>query len=103
MQSYTELPALARLKMLNFPFDTVQSPSPPWYNRDMATPTPRRVTFTHPSLPLLPPMSGTVERDTWEGCDMFYPDPPHHTDLLSLYGYEPEAGLYLDGAAVTPL
>ena len=48
-------------------------------------------------------MSGTVERDTWEGCDMFYPDPPHHADLLSLYGYEPEAGLYLDGATVTPL
>lgn len=48
-------------------------------------------------------MTGRVERDTWEGCDMFYPDPPHHAALLSLYGYEPEAGLYLDGAVVTPL
>ena len=48
-------------------------------------------------------MSGTVERDTWEGCDMFYPDPPHAPLLYSLYGYDDEAGLYLDGAVVTPL
>lgn len=69
----------------------------------MANPTPRRVTFTHPSMPKLPPMSGVIEWDDWEGCGMFYPDAPHHATLLSLYGYEPEAGLYLDGATVTPL
>ena len=103
MLSCTELHALARLKMLNFPFDTVQSPSPPWYNRDMATPTPRRVTYTHPDMPLLPPMTGILERDDWEGCDMFYPDPQHAPALFSLYGYDDVAGLYLDGATVTPL
>lgn len=67
------------------------------------TAAPRRVTYTHPAMPQLPPMTGTIAWDEWEGCDMFYPDPPHHTPLLSLYGYEPEAGLYLDDATVTPL
>lgn len=66
-------------------------------------PAPRRVTYVHPDLPGCGPMSGTVERDTWEGCDMFYPDPQHAPLLFSLYGYDDEAGLYLDGAVVTPL
>jgi len=48
-------------------------------------------------------MSGVIEWDDWEGQGMFYPDPQHAPSLLSLYGYEPEAGLYLDGATVTPL
>jgi len=54
-------------------------------------------------MPKLPPMTGTVERDDWEGVDMFYPDPTHAASLLSLYGYDADAGLYLDGATVTPL
>lgn len=70
----------------------------------MAIPTPpRRVTYTHPSMPQLPPMTGRVEVDEWEGCETFFPDPEHGDALLSLYGYEPEAGLYLEGATVTPL
>lgn len=51
----------------------------------------------------MPPMTGVVERDDWEGVDMFYPDPQHAPSLLSLYGYDDAAGLYLDGATVTPL
>lgn len=74
-----------------------------WYNRDMATTTPRRVTYTHPSMPLLPPMTGTIEWDEWEGCGMFYPDPQFAGALTSLYGYDDVAGLYLDSATVTPL
>lgn len=70
----------------------------------MAPPTPPyRAAWTHPSLPLLPSIEGTVAWDDWECCGMFYPDPPHHAALLSLYGYEPEAGLYLEGATVVPL
>lgn len=69
----------------------------------MAAPSPRRVTYTHPSMPKLPPMTGILERDDWEGVDMFYPDPTHAASLLSLYGYDADAGLYLDGATVTPL
>lgn len=68
----------------------------------MATPTHRRVTYTHPDMPKLPPMTGNIERDDWEGMDMFYPDPQFEAALLSLYGYDAEAGLYLDGATVTP-
>lgn len=93
----------AALPVCNELQSLVQSPSPPWYNRDMATPPLRRVTYTHPDMPLLPPMTGNLERDDWEGCDMFYPDPQHAPALFSLYGYDDEAGLYLDGATVTPL
>ena len=67
------------------------------------TPAPRRVTYVHRDLPGCGLMTGRVERDTWEGCDMFYPDPPHAPLLYTLYGYDDEAGLYLDGAVVTPL
>jgi hypothetical protein len=67
------------------------------------TTPPRRVTYAHPDLPLCGAMTGVVAVDEWGGCETFFPDPPHHGDLLSLYGYEPEAGLYLDGATVTPL
>lgn len=81
---------------------SVQSRRPLWYQWGMTTPPPRRVTYTHPSLPQMPPMTGRIERDDWEGVDMFYPDPQHAPSLLSLYGYDDEAGLYLDGATVTP-
>lgn len=70
----------------------------------MAIPTPpRRVTYSHPSMPQLPTMTGVVAVDEWGGCETFFPDQCHHSPLLSLYGYEPEGGLYLDGATVTPL
>lgn len=63
---------------------------------------PRRVTYAHPDLPLCGAMTGAVAVDEWGGCETFFPDPPHHGDLLSLYGYEPEAGLFLHGAVVSP-
>ena len=62
----------------------------------------RRVTYAHPSLPKLP-MTGVVEHDSWEGEDLFYPDAEFHERLLEWYGYEPEAGLSLGDATVTPL
>lgn len=65
-------------------------------------PAPRRVTYVHPSLPGCGPMTGVVAVDEWGGCETFFPDPQHHASLLSLYGYEPEAGLFLEGATVTP-
>ena len=65
-------------------------------------PAPRRVTYVHPSLPGCGPMTGIVAVDEWGGCETFFPDPQHHASLLSLYGYEPEAGLFLEGATVTP-
>lgn len=48
-------------------------------------------------------MTGNLEHDDWEGVDMFYPDPQFEDSLLSLYGYDAVAGLYIDGAVVTPL
>lgn len=69
----------------------------------MANVKAKRVTYVHPSLPGCGPMTGVVAVDEWGGCETFFPDPQHHASLLSLYGYEPEAGLFLEGATVTPL
>jgi hypothetical protein len=65
-----------------------------------SAPSHRSVMYSHPDLPAMGKMSGKVERDDFEGTDMFYPDAKHHADLLKKYGYEPEAGLYLDGATL---
>lgn len=62
----------------------------------------QRVKYVHPSLAKLP-MTGHVERDAWEGKDMFYPDDEFVDRLFQWYGYDADAGLYLDGATVTPL
>jgi hypothetical protein len=94
---------VGRLSLIANAQTVVQCGAPLWYTDDMAiSNTPRRVTYTHPSMPQLPPMTGVVEWDDWEGQALFYPDTFHGAGLLSLYGYDPEAGLYLDGAVVTP-
>lgn len=69
----------------------------------MLSPSPRRrVSYTHPSLPRLP-MTGVVEFDPWEGLSLFYPDDVFEERLADWYGYDATAGLYLDGASVSPL
>lgn len=77
----------------------MQTPTPPWYNRDMAQ---RRVTYTHPSMSKLP-MKGYVEASEWEGEELFYPDDEYVDRLFKWYGYDADAGLSLDDATVTPL
>lgn len=65
-------------------------------------PSPRRVTYSHPSLPLCGVMSGEERWDEWDLELLFFPDEVHHATLLGKYGYEPEAGLFLEGATVSP-
>lgn len=48
-------------------------------------------------------MLGTVEWDDWSGQGLFMPDAPYAAPLLSLYGYDADAGLFLGGASVLPL
>jgi hypothetical protein len=48
-------------------------------------------------------MAGEERWDGWELEFLFFPDEVHHAQLLSKYGYEPEAGLFLEGATVSPL
>ena len=69
----------------------------------LTLPPPRRVTYSHPSLPLCGTMAGEERWDGWELEFLFFPDEVHHAQLLSKYGYEPEAGLFLEGATVSPL
>jgi hypothetical protein len=53
-------------------------------------------TFTHPSLPSMGAMTGTIE----EG--LFIPDEGHHDELFRLYGVEGESGLFLEQGTFTP-
>lgn len=48
-------------------------------------------------------MLGTVEWDDWSGQGVFMPDARYAHSLFSLYGYDADAGLFLDGASVLPL
>lgn len=57
------------------------------------------VVYSHPDFP--GEMTGVIEFDEFEKSNVFIPDAPFHKRLLRL-GYEPEAGLHLDGATVTP-
>lgn len=59
-----------------------------------------KVTYSHPSFP--EEMTGVIEFDEFEKTNVFIPDAPFLKRLLRL-GYEPEAGLHLDGATVTPV
>lgn len=58
-----------------------------------------RVTYSHPNLPLCGVMAGRLEHDPFEGKVVFIPDEAHAETVLS-YGYEPEGGLFLEGAMV---
>ena len=59
--------------------------------------------FFLPEWPDLP-MVGIIKYDAWEKQDMFYPNKEYHERLLKFYGYEGDAGLYLDtGAIITPV
>ena len=68
----------------------------------MGITTGKRVKYVHPGMSRLP-MTGHVEFSKMEGEDLFYPDAEFSDRLLKLYGFEPEAGLSLDDAEVTPL
>jgi hypothetical protein len=57
------------------------------------------VKYSHPEFP--GEMTGVIEFDAFEKSNVFIPDAPFHKRLLRL-GYEPEAGLSLDGATVVP-
>lgn len=59
-----------------------------------------RVTFTLNALARMGTMTGTIIDDEFTGV-VFMPDEVYHDRLYQLYGYEPEAGLYLEGATVT--
>jgi len=59
-----------------------------------------RVTYTAASIPKMGTMTGTIVDDEFTGV-VFMPDEAYHDRLYQLYGYEPEAGLYLEGATVT--
>lgn len=58
------------------------------------------VTYMTAALPKMGTMTGTVIDDEVEGV-VFMPDEVYHDRLYQLYGYEPEAGLYLTGKGVT--
>ena len=60
-----------------------------------------RVTFSHPELPKLGTMQGVLEYDAYQGGLLFMPDEKHHDACYKLYGYEPEAGFFVDGATIT--
>ena len=60
-----------------------------------------RVQFSHTELPKLGTMQGVLEHEDYIGGLLFMPDPVHHDDCYRLYGIEPEAGLFVDGATIT--
>lgn len=67
----------------------------------MDTTTATRATYSHPNLPRCGVMAGRLEHDPFEGKVVFIPDEAHAAAVLS-YGYEPEGGLFLEGAVVNP-
>lgn len=56
-----------------------------------------RVKYTHPNLPFAKEMTGFLEVDSWEKITVFMPDRQFHS-RLERAGYEPAAGLMLEGA-----
>jgi len=60
-----------------------------------------RVKFSHPELSKLGTMQGVLEQDDYIGGLLFMPDTAHHDDCYKLYGIEPEAGLFVEGATIT--
>ena len=63
----------------------------------------RKVTFSHPDLSIMGTMTGHIAVDEWEGEEFFYPDPQYHQKLVSKYGVEPAAGIFLAGAKITDI
>lgn len=61
-----------------------------------------RVTYSHPDMPLCGTMKGYLTHDPFEGVTVFIPDEEHNDVVLS-YGYEPEGGLFLEGATIKPV
>lgn len=61
-----------------------------------------RVTYSHPDMPRCGTMKGTLTYDSFDGVTVFIPDEEHNEVVLS-YGYEPEGGLFLEGATVKPV
>ena len=59
-----------------------------------------RVTYTAASIPDMGTMTGTIVDDEFTGV-VFMPDQQYHDRLYQLYGYEPEAGLFIDEEGVT--
>lgn len=58
------------------------------------------VTYTAASLPKMGTMTGTIIDDEFTGV-VFMPDEQFHEKLYQLYGYEPEAGLFVYEKGVT--
>lgn len=58
------------------------------------------VAYTAASLPKMGTMTGTIVDDEYSGV-VFMPDEVYHDRLYQLYGYEPEAGLFIEGKGVT--
>ena len=58
------------------------------------------VIYNHPDIPIKD-MVGTIEYDDFERKEVFMPHSRYASKLLNL-GYEPEGGLFLDGADVAP-
>lgn len=57
-----------------------------------------RGTFTHPDLPRMGKMTGTIGEDK-----VFLPDEKYHHKLFDLYGVEALEGLLLDGGGFVPV
>lgn len=60
-----------------------------------------RVTYFHPDLSKVGPMTGRVEFDAYEKEDLFFPDEVFHDGLYDAYGVEGAAGLYLKDATIS--
>ena len=59
-----------------------------------------KVTFSHPKVLKGKELQGTLEYDAFEGVTVFMPALVHHTALYDAF-FEPETGLFLEGATVT--